>query len=145
MTALTPTHEVGITSSAIDEQAAMERVFADGRGAIAVFSGIVRPLEDGKPITGIQYEHHDSLADTALADIAREAVGRFGLLKVYCVHRVGFVPVGQSSVYIAVAASHRGPSFDACRWIIDEIKSRVPIWKTIDFPKPLPTDGRLIK
>jgi molybdopterin synthase catalytic subunit len=102
-----------------------------GAGAIVQFFGDVRPLENGKTIDGIEYEAHHEMAQHQLDKIAAEAAERFGLSAVRLHHRVGFVAVGQTSLFLRVAAAHRGAAFDASRWIVDELKKRVPIWKSI--------------
>ena len=100
-------------------------------GAIVQFFGDVRPLENGEPIDGIEYEAHQQMAEHQLQKIADEAAERFGLLAIRLHHRVGFVAVGETSLLLKVAAAHRGAAFDASRWIVDELKKRVPIWKSI--------------
>ena len=102
-----------------------------GAGAVVDFFGNVRPLENGKPIAGIEYEAHAEMAEHQLRRIAEEAAKRFGLFSVCLHHRVGFVGVGETSLFLKVAAAHRGAAFDASRWIVDELKRRVPIWKSI--------------
>jgi molybdopterin synthase catalytic subunit len=102
-----------------------------GGGAIVQFLGDVRPLENGERIAGIEYEAHQEMAEHQLQKIADEAAERFGLLAIRLHHRVGFVAVGETSLFLRVAAAHRGAAFDASRWIVDELKKRVPIWKSI--------------
>lgn len=102
-----------------------------GAGAIVHFFGDVRPLENGERIDGIEYEAHREMAEYQLRKIADEAAERFGLLAVCLHHRVGFVGVGETSLFLKVVAAHRGAAFDASRWIVDELKKRVPIWKSI--------------
>jgi molybdopterin synthase catalytic subunit len=98
-------------------------------GAIVDFWGIVRALEDGRKIDGIDYEAHGAMAEYQLAIIAEEAVAKFELERVLIHHRVGFVAVGEASLFLQVAAEHRGPAFEASKWIVDELKQKVPIWK----------------
>ena len=102
-----------------------------GAGAIVQFFGDVRPLENGERIDGIEYEAHQEMAEHQLRKIADEAAERFGLLAVCLHHRVGFVGVGETSLFLKVAAAHRGAAFGASQWIVDELKKRVPIWKSI--------------
>jgi molybdopterin synthase catalytic subunit len=102
-----------------------------GAGAIVQFLGDVRPLENGERIDGIEYEAHREMAEHQMQRIADEAAERFGLLAIRLHHRVGFVAVGETSLFLRVAAAHRGAAFDASRWIVDELKKRVPIWKSI--------------
>jgi molybdopterin synthase catalytic subunit len=105
----------------------------EGAGAIVEFFGNVRPRENGELIEGLEYEAHRSLAEHQLEQVAQEAATRFALRAVKLHHRIGFVPAGESSLYLRVAAEHRGAAFDASKWIVDELKKRVPIWKTPRF------------
>src|SRR2546421_11510587 len=90
-----------------------------GAGAIVEFFGDVRPLENGEQIDGIEYEAHREMAEHQLQKIADEAAERFGLVAICLHHRVGFVTVGGTSLFLRVAAAHRGAAFDASRWIVD--------------------------
>jgi molybdopterin synthase catalytic subunit len=98
-------------------------------GAIVDFWGVVRKVENGGEIEGIDYEAHGAMAEHQLAMIAEEAVAKFRLESVLIHHRVGFVSVGEASLFLQVAAAHRAAAFDASKWIVDELKQRVPIWK----------------
>lgn len=102
-----------------------------GAGAIVQFFGDVRPLENGSRIEGICYDAHHKMAEHQLRKIADEAAERFHLLAIRLHHRTGFVAVGETSLFLRVAAAHRGAAFDGSRWIVDELKKRVPIWKSI--------------
>ena len=102
-----------------------------GAGAIVDFFGDVRPLEGGEPIAGIEYEAHREMAEHQLRKIAQEAAERFDLLMVKLYHCIGFVAVGETSLFLRVASGHRSAAFEASRWIVDELKKRVPIWKSV--------------
>src|SRR4029077_48160 len=102
-------------------------------GAMVEFFGNVRPLENGKEIDGIEYEAHREMAEHQLRKIAHEAAERFDLLTIRLHHGVGFVAVGETSLFLRVASAHRGAAFEASRWIVDELKKRVPIWKSVRF------------
>ena len=102
-------------------------------GAIADFFGNVRPLENGKPIIAIDYEAHRDMAEQQLRLVAEEGAERFGLLAVTLYHRIGRVPAGETSLFLRAAAAHRAAAFDAGKWMVDELKKRVPIWKTPIF------------
>ena len=104
-----------------------------GAGAIIDFFGNVRPLENGAPIAGIEYEAHREMAEHQLQMVAQEAAQRFDLLAIRLHHRIGYVPSGETSLFLRVSASHRGAAFAAGQWIVDELKKRVPIWKTPVF------------
>ena len=103
-------------------------------GAVVDFFGNVRPLENDKPIDGIEYEAHREMAMHQLQKIADEAGERFDLLAIKLHHSIGFIAAGETSLLLRVAAAHRGAAFEASRWIIDELKKRVPIWKSVRFP-----------
>ena len=98
-------------------------------GGVVDFSGIVRKLEDACEIDGIDYEAHRPMAEHQLRLIAEAAVEKFGLQQVVLHHRIGFVRAGEASLFLRVAAQHRGAAFDASKWIVDELKKTVPIWK----------------
>ncbi|HET9418872.1 MAG TPA: molybdenum cofactor biosynthesis protein MoaE [Chthoniobacterales bacterium] len=112
-------------------------------GAIVDFWGVVRKLEDGREIEGIDYEAHGAMAEHQLAMIAQQAAARFELRCVIIRHRVGFVAVGEASLFLEVAAGHRGAAFEASKWIVDELKRKVPIWKHPRFKvDPVKTAAR---
>ena len=102
-------------------------------GAMVEFFGNVRPLENGKEIDGIEYEAHREMAEYQLRKIAHEAAERFDLLAIRLHHGVGFVAVGETSLFLRVTSAHRSGAFRASRWIVDELKKRVPIWKSVRF------------
>jgi molybdopterin synthase catalytic subunit len=102
-------------------------------GAIIDFWGVVRGIEGGRKIDGIEYEAHRSMAQHQLRSIAEEAVGKFGLQLVIIHHRLGFVPVGKPSLLLRVATRHRAQAFQAGQWIVDELKRKAPIWKHPKF------------
>ncbi len=98
-------------------------------GGIVDFWGVVRRMEDGAPISGIEYEAHRTMAEHQLRAIAEEGSRRFSLMQIDVLHRVGFVAVGEASLLVRVCSKHRAEAFQACSWIVDELKRRVPIWK----------------
>jgi len=98
-------------------------------GAMVDFWGMVRGLEDGRKLTGIDYEAHREMAEYQMRGITEGATSKFGLAKVVIRHRIGFVPVGEASVVVRVESAHRAAAFDANQWIMDELKRTVPIWK----------------
>jgi molybdopterin synthase catalytic subunit len=98
-------------------------------GAIVDFWGVVRKLEKGGEIEGIDYEAHGAMAEHQLATIAEQAAAKFQLESVLIHHRVGFVSVGEASLFLQVTAAHRAAAFDGSKWIVDELKQKVPIWK----------------
>lgn len=98
-------------------------------GAFASFEGWVRDHNDGQSVHGLRYEAYVALAEKEGERILEEALTRFQAIDARCVHRVGDLVVGEMAVWVGVSAGHRDAAFAACRWIIDEVKARVPIWK----------------
>ena len=117
-----------------------------GAGAIVDFWGVVRGTEDGREIEGIDYEANTAMAEHQLGLIVQESAKNFRLKKVIVHHRVGFVSVGEASLFLQVKAGHRAAAFAASKWIVDELKKRVPIWKRprfkIDPPPPRSRRGK---
>lgn len=119
-----------INSDPIDEaKLAKARALGGGVGAVVTFQGIVRGSEDGKPISGIEYEAFIEMARHQFSLIFSETEARWPIDAVHLVHRIGFVPVNEPSLWVEVRSAHRGEAFAACQHIIDEMKKRVPIWK----------------
>lgn len=102
-------------------------------GAIVDFFGVVRELEDGREIDGIDYEAHQAMAEHQMRLIADAAAETFRLNEVLLHHRIGFVRAGEASLFLRVSAQHRAAAFEASRWIVDELKKKVPIWKRPAF------------
>lgn len=102
-------------------------------GARVDFQGIVRGSEDGREIEGIDYEAHREMAEHQLRQIAEQATIQFGLRSVIIHHRIGFVAVGEPSLLMRVCSGHREEAFQASRWIVEELKKKVPIWKRPKF------------
>jgi molybdopterin/thiamine biosynthesis adenylyltransferase/molybdopterin synthase catalytic subunit/rhodanese-related sulfurtransferase len=98
-------------------------------GGFASFEGWVRDCNDGRPVERLEYEAYALLAEKEGERIVAAAIERFGVTHARCVHRVGDLALGELAVWIGVSAPHRGEAFAACRYIIDEVKHRVPIWK----------------
>ena len=102
-------------------------------GAVVDFWGVVRPIEDGREIEGIDYEAHREMAELQLKRIAEQAAEEFGLKLVAIYHRIGFIAVGEPSLIVSVASPHRGEGFRAAQRIVDDLKKKVPIWKRPRF------------
>lgn len=98
-------------------------------GGIATFIGCARDFSEGRDVTQISFEAYGSMAIAELNKLRDEAIGKFGLLDARIVHRVGVVGAGEQIVFIAAGAEHRASALQACHWLIDELKQRVPIWK----------------
>jgi molybdopterin synthase catalytic subunit len=109
---------------------ALQRNLSDRQaGACVTFEGWVRDRNEGQPVQSLEYEAYVPLAEKEGAVILDEARARFALLGAEAVHRVGHLQLGEIAVWVGVTAEHRGSAFDACRYIIDEAKARLPIWK----------------
>jgi len=104
-------------------------------GARVEFQGIVRDSEDRREIEGIDYEAHQEMAEHQLKKIAEQAAMEFELRSVIIHHRIGFVAVGESSLFMRVCSRHRQAAFEGSRWIVDELKKKVPIWKRPRFKR----------
>jgi len=98
-------------------------------GGYAAFEGWVRDSNEGRPVRGLEYEAFEPLAVREGERIVAEAVARFGVSRAACVHRLGQLAIGDLAVWVGVSAPHRDEAFRACRYIIDEVKHRLPIWK----------------
>jgi molybdopterin synthase catalytic subunit len=98
-------------------------------GSVVTFWGRVRDHNEGRAVTGLEYSAYPELASKEGRRIVAEALTRFGLDAVRAVHRIGNLAVGEAAVVVEVASGHRGEGFEGCRWVIDQIKDRVPIWK----------------
>lgn len=110
--------------------AALRRGLDDARaGAVLCFEGTVRNHQDGRAVLRLAYQAYAELAESEGRRIVDEAVERFAVERIVAVHRVGNLAIGDVAVWVGVAAAHRDAAFAACRYVIDEVKSRVPIWK----------------
>jgi molybdopterin synthase catalytic subunit len=98
-------------------------------GAYASFEGWVRNHNDGRGVLRLEYEAYDALGIKEGDRIIQEAFDRFPIARAHCVHRLGLLEIGDLAVWVGVTAAHRDAAFAACRYIIDEVKARVPIWK----------------
>jgi molybdopterin synthase catalytic subunit len=118
-----------LVSRPLDPAALLREVSRTANGAAILFVGTVREVNDGRPVTGIDYSAYAPMAERELAAIAAEAGRAHGTDDVVVEHRIGTLALGEASVAIAVAHPHRAAAYEASRWIIEEIKRRVPVWK----------------
>lgn len=118
-----------ITSDPISSESVLRHVGSDADGAVCLFIGVVRDHNEGRSVRGVHYSAYEGMADTVLAEIGAEAAVRAGSDRVAVVHRTGELRVGEASVAIAVSSPHRAQAFDACRYVIEQIKQRLPVWK----------------
>ena len=120
---------VALVREPIDPAEVLARVGHDEDGAALLFLGTVRNHADERPVTGITYEAYEEMAAPVLSDIAGEAAELLGTDRLVVVHRVGELTVGEHSVAIAASSPHRAQAFEASRYVIEEIKKRLPVWK----------------
>jgi len=123
------TEHAAIVRERIDTQAVLGAIKRPEDGAAAVFEGIVRNNTRGRQTVYLDYEAYEEMALKQLEGLAQEALQKFAVRDVAVVHRLGRLEIGETSVLIAVSSAHRGPAFEACRWLIDTLKKTVPIWK----------------
>ncbi|HSH94910.1 MAG TPA: molybdenum cofactor biosynthesis protein MoaE [Roseimicrobium sp.] len=122
--------ELTITHEPIDEAAlTRQRTMSAGMGAAIYFSGVVREKEGEGTIRSIDYEAFEPMVRHQFGLIFDQVEKRWPVESVRLVHRLGVVKVGEPSLWVEVVAPHRGEAFEACQWIIDEMKRTVPIWK----------------
>ncbi len=124
-----------IRTASLSTHEAERHVSHPGAGAIATFVGIVRDHNEGHAVTLLEYEAYGSMAEQELARIEAEICERLPGVRVFAAHRVGALQIGDAAVVCAASAPHRGEAFEACRLLIDQIKSRLPIWKREHGPE----------
>jgi molybdopterin synthase catalytic subunit len=118
-----------LVRTAVDAVALVRHVRAGQDGAIVTFDGFVRNESHGRETSHLEYEAYESMALGKMKEIAAQIHEKFAIHRVVMVHRLGRLEIGETSVFIAVSAPHRGAAFDACRFAIDTLKKTVPIWK----------------
>ncbi|MGH9355197.1 MAG: molybdenum cofactor biosynthesis protein MoaE [Terriglobia bacterium] len=118
-----------ITREAIVTSAIAGRLKAPEDGALVVFEGIVRNHSHGRATAYLEYEAYEPMANRTLREIGEEAKRKFSIDRLAVVHRVGRIGIGETSVAVIVASAHRAAAFEACRYAIDELKRRAPIWQ----------------
>lgn len=123
-----------VSEASLDVAAAIEEVSDPSCGGVAVFVGTVResaaaPEGFGRAVVRLDYDAHPQLARRRLEEIGEEALGRWDVRRLVALHRSGACALGDPTVVVACSAPHRGDALDACRFVIDTIKSTVPIWK----------------
>ena len=118
-----------IVRDRIDTQAVLQDLKAAADGAAVVFEGIVRDNTRGRRTLYLEYEGYEPMALKTMEELVTEAKSRFKVREILVGHRLGRLEIGETSVLIVVASAHRGPAFEACRWVIDMLKKIVPIWK----------------
>lgn len=118
-----------VTEKALNLQEVVDYVADPEAGAIVTFVGTTRNHNEGRRVISLDYEAYPEMAEKELARLGEEAKRRWKIRRMGIIHRVGRVEITEPSVVIAVSAAHRGDAFQACRFAIEEIKKKVPIWK----------------
>jgi MoaE-MoaD fusion protein len=124
---------IQLVREAICTEALVSEIKQGEDGAVVVFDGIVRNNTRGRRTLFLDYEAYEGMALRLMHELAAEAIKKFGVRAVTLVHRLGRLQVSETSVLIVVASAHRGQAFEACRWVIDTLKKKVPIWKKEHF------------
>jgi molybdopterin synthase catalytic subunit len=118
-----------VSDVTIDPVAARRSVADNSCGALVVFEGWIRNHNEGQAVERLEYEVYRPLAEKEGARIIDEASERFGISNALCIHREGLLELSDIAVIVCVTSAHRSEAFAACRYIIDELKTRLPIWK----------------
>jgi molybdopterin synthase catalytic subunit len=118
-----------IVTRELDTTSLIDEVRSPQYGAISVFVGTVRETNEGRAVSAIEYSSYKSMAEAELGRILEEAEERFGISTLIVEHRVGLLGLGDVSVAVVAAHAHRAPALDCTRYVIEELKKRVPIWK----------------
>ena len=118
-----------VSNTPIDVAAARKAVADNSCGALVVFEGWIRDHNEGQAVERLEYEVYRPVAEKEGARIIDETLERFAVSHAVCIHREGLLELGEIAVIVCVSSPHRGEAFDACRYIIDETKTRLPIWK----------------
>jgi molybdopterin synthase catalytic subunit len=118
-----------VSNTPIDVAAVRKAVADNSCGALAVFEGWIRDHNEGQAVVRLEYEVYRPVAEKEGARIIDEALEKFGVSHALCIHREGLLELGEIAVIVCVSSPHRGEAFEACRYIIDETKTRLPIWK----------------
>lgn len=118
-----------LSSEAIRAEELKASVANPQSGACVIFEGWVRNHNEGKPVASLEYEGYEALCNNEAQTIFEEAKRHFAIETIHCEHRVGHLQIGDMAVWLGVTARHRGAAFEACQYIIDQVKARLPIWK----------------
>lgn len=127
-----------LSNTALDATALRDELQSPNCGALNIFEGRVRNHNDGLKVLRLEYEAYDELAVLEGNKIIEEAKTRFDIEDVLCVHRVGMLEITDVAVWVGTISAHRDAAFQACRFVIDEIKHRVPIWKREHYENAKP-------
>jgi molybdopterin synthase catalytic subunit len=126
---------VALRSTPLSLDEAVAAVTHPGAGGISLFRGVVRDMNEGRPVTSLEYVAYEPMAIAEMRRIAHEVIAMIPGVRVAVIHRVGHLSLGEAAVVCAASAPHRREAQDACRWLIDAVKARVPIWKREHGPE----------
>ena len=118
-----------ISDKTINAELLKQKTLDKSAGGFVCFEGWVRDHNQGKSVCKLAYEAYEKLAIKEGNNIISEAFSQFDIKKAYCTHRIGILAIGDMAVWVGVSAAHRDAAFQACRYILDQVKARVPIWK----------------
>lgn len=126
---------VRLTTSPLDSEILRQELLQDSidLGGVAIFEGRVRNHSHGKEVTSLFYECYEPMALKVMEEIEKEAAEKWKKTRILAVHRHGAIPLGETAVWIGAAAAHRDEAFAACRFMIDAIKAKTPIWKKEEY------------
>lgn len=120
---------ISITNNRLSLHEIMSELQDNSAGAISVFMGNVRNRGRSGNVSEIYYEAYSEMAEQKMREIENEAQTKWGIKKLVAIHRIGNIKVGESSIIIGVSSEHRHEAFEACKYVINNVKTRVPIWK----------------
>jgi len=118
-----------VTDQSIDPDALRDKLIDAAAGAYVSFEGWIRNVNEGRRVMRLEYEAYEPIAVSEGQRVVEEAITKFAVLQARCVHRTGMLEIGECAVWVGVTSGHRDEAFQACRYIIDEVKVRLPIWK----------------
>jgi molybdopterin synthase catalytic subunit len=120
---------IRVTDAPLSIDEAVAAVASPAAGAINVFLGVVRDNNLGRSVDHLEYEAYPTMAEKVMRELGEEALSRFGLIDCAILHRTGPLKIGEASLLIVISSGHRAESFDGGKWLVDEIKKKVPVWK----------------
>jgi molybdopterin synthase catalytic subunit len=118
-----------ITTECLSYQHMLDELQDNSAGAVSIFIGNVRSRSEYGNVLEIYYEVYEEMAEGTMREIEKEVFAKWNIKKIAMMHRIGTLKVGETSVIIGVSSEHRQESFQACKYVIDSLKGRVPIWK----------------
>ena len=120
---------IQVTKEKLDIEAATTAISNDAAGAINIFLGIVRNNNKGREVSYLVYDAYPQMAEKEMQKIAKAAIEKFGLHDCSILHRTGKLEIGEASLLIAISSAHREEAFLGGKWLVDEVKRRIPVWK----------------